>query len=87
MRTTFLPLFSAVLFAATQVATASDTSRMIVIPNSAGVQWSPGPASLPKVVQISLRAGDPAKTGPFTLRLKIPADTIWHPTRMPSWRA
>lgn len=79
MRAPFLPLFSVLLLAATQLAMADDTTKMIVLPNSAAVQWSQGPASLPKVVQISLLAGDPAKTGPFTLRLKIPANTILAP--------
>ena len=47
------------------------------------LKWSEGPKSLPPGAQVTLMEGDPAKEGPFTLRLKLPADyTImphWHP--------
>ena len=79
MRICLALLSSVVLFARSPVALTDDTARMIVIPDSAAVKWSQGPTSLPKVVQISLLAGDQAKTGPFTLRLKIPGNTVLAP--------
>lgn len=47
------------------------------------LKWTEGPKSLPEGAQVTVIEGDPAKKGPFTLRLKLPADyTImphWHP--------
>ena len=47
------------------------------------VQWGPGPASLSSGAQLAVLEGDPAKPGPFTIRLKFPAHfTVsphWHP--------
>ena len=37
------------------------------------VKWGAGPASLPPGAQASVLYGDPAKEGPFSLRLKLPA--------------
>jgi anti-sigma factor ChrR (cupin superfamily) len=34
--------------------------------------WGPAPASLPPGAQAAALEGDPAKAGPFTLRLKLP---------------
>lgn len=36
--------------------------------------WMPGPPVLPKGAQIAVLSGDPAKAGPFTIRLKFPPD-------------
>ena len=36
------------------------------------VTWGPAPASLPPGAQAALLEGDPAKPGPFTLRIRMP---------------
>jgi len=36
------------------------------------IQWNPAPPVLPAGAQIAVLEGDPAKEGPFTLRLKLP---------------
>jgi quercetin dioxygenase-like cupin family protein len=36
------------------------------------VQWRQGPPSLPKGAMIAVLEGDPAKEGPFVLRVKMP---------------
>ena len=54
-------------------AAAQDTkagSHRIVTPSQ--VKWAKGPASLPPGAQSSVLYGDPAKEGPFALRLKFP---------------
>lgn len=38
----------------------------------AEVTWGPAPASIPPGAQGAVLQGDPAKAGPFTLRLKLP---------------
>ena len=47
------------------------------------LKWMDGPASLPTGAKVALMEGDPAKEGPFTIRLKLPDGyTIqphWHP--------
>ena len=41
--------------------------------NSADVKWGDVPPALPKGAQIAVLHGDPFKSGPFTVRLKMPA--------------
>lgn len=52
---------------------------MIVLPDGAATKYVPGPPNLPKGTQVSAVAGDPAKPGPFVLRVKFPADTVIAP--------
>jgi mannose-6-phosphate isomerase-like protein (cupin superfamily) len=57
------------------------TSHVMLTPEE--VAWKEGPASLPPGAQAAVLDGDPSKPGPFTLRLKTPADyripPHWHP--------
>lgn len=79
------------LIIATAVAqsTASKSSsakprHVLLTPDA--MQWMPAPAAtgMPSAVQVSILSGDPFRTGPFVIRLKIPADgnvaAHWHPT-------
>jgi hypothetical protein len=47
------------------------------------LKWVDGPASLPKGVKAAVLEGDPTKAGPFTMRIKLPANykisPHWHP--------
>ena len=56
-----------------------DAPGMVALADGAGVVYGPGPANLPKGTQISLLSGDPAKPGPFVLRVRFPADTVIAP--------
>ncbi|WP_232630345.1 cupin domain-containing protein [Methylobacterium sp. Leaf118] len=51
----------------------------VTLADSSAVRWQPGPANLPKGTQISPLAGDPAKPGPFVLRIRFPANTVIAP--------
>jgi len=57
-----------------------------------GVKWGPAPPSFPKGAMAAVLAGDPAKDGPYVVRLKMPANyqipAHRHPTRetSPSYR-
>jgi quercetin dioxygenase-like cupin family protein len=48
------------------------------------IKWGPAPPAFLAGAKIAVLAGDPAKTGPVTLRLKMPAGYViaphWHPT-------
>ncbi len=48
------------------------------------IKWGPAPPVLAAGAQMAVLAGDPAKSGPVTLRLKMPAGYAiaphWHPT-------
>jgi quercetin dioxygenase-like cupin family protein len=50
----------------------------------ADLKWGEAPPALPKGASFAVVSGDPAKPGPFTVRVKFPAGyTIaphWHPT-------
>jgi len=53
------------------VATAQDHK---IRPTAAdAVQWGPAPPVIPKGAQMAVLAGDPSKSGPFTIRLKMPS--------------
>ena len=45
-----------------------------VITTLADTQWAPAPPMLPPGAQIAVLAGDPSKPGPYTVRLKFPAN-------------
>jgi quercetin dioxygenase-like cupin family protein len=55
--------------------------HIMVVP--ANFAWTDGPASLPKGTKAAVIEGDPSKPGPFTMRLKLPANykipPHWHP--------
>jgi quercetin dioxygenase-like cupin family protein len=53
-------------------AVAQDAHQMVT--GSDAVKWTPAPPTMPKGAQIAVLAGDPAKNGPFTLRIKTPAN-------------
>jgi hypothetical protein len=76
MKKLFLMLFLNAL-----ILGANAADHIIKVPDE--LKWTEGPKSLPSGAQVSVMEGDPAKKGPFTLRLKLPADyTImphWHP--------
>ncbi len=50
-----------------------------VMPDGNDMNWQPAPAILPKGMMITMLSGDPAKPGPFTLRLTMPANTVIEP--------
>lgn len=54
---------------------------MVLVPDDAAVKWQPAPANLPKGSQLAVLAGDPAKPGPFALRVKFPPNTLVAPHR------
>lgn len=71
----------ALVTASFTAAAQSNNQHKIITPNE--MQWVQGPESLPKGMEMAVLEGNPAKAGPFTLRLKVPADykipPHWHP--------
>ena len=67
---------------AQSAATTEGQKHMMM--KASETKWGPGPAFLPKGIQAAVLYGDPAKAGPFALRLKAPAGgkipRHWHPT-------
>lgn len=68
-----------------QIGAPSDVDQrephVLVKPDE--TRWSPGPPSLPAGAQMAVLEGDPARSGPFTIRFKAPAGyriaPHWHP--------
>src|SRR5437867_436349 len=60
-----------VAYAVEQPAAAKKDHIMVMAKD---VQWKDGPPSLPPGAKVSVIEGDPAKEGPFTMRLKFPAN-------------
>jgi quercetin dioxygenase-like cupin family protein len=68
---------------ASKKASASPMAKHVVIPPS-DIKWEDAPPSLPPGAKVAVLYGDPAKSGPFTLRAKAPdgykVPAHWHPT-------
>jgi hypothetical protein len=60
-------------------AALADEAMMM---NPADIKWGAAPPVLPKGAQLAVLNGDPGKPGPFTIRLKTPANykiaPHWH---------
>ena len=41
--------------------------------NTKDIKWGPAPAAIPKGAQIAVLQGNPFQSGPFVMRLKVPA--------------
>jgi quercetin dioxygenase-like cupin family protein len=59
-------------------AEAAD-SGLVMLSGDQDVHWSPAPDSLPKGMTISILSGNPDQPGPFTLRLRMPPQTVIAP--------
>ncbi len=68
-RLAFSPLLALVVMTISGPAAATD-----LYPTPSSVKWMPGPPSLPRGVRMAVLSGDPAKPGPFVIRLKLPAN-------------
>ena len=60
----------------------SDRGHVMVRPDD--IKWGPAPAALPAGAKIAVLSGDPAKAGPYVLRVQLPdgykIPPHWHPT-------
>jgi len=66
-------LILAATFIAVLPAVASAQDHKVKSMAAVAIQWGPAPPVLPKGAQIAVLAGDPGKSGPFAIRLKMPA--------------
>lgn len=60
-------------------AVAADAAGDATFVNAGTIQWGDAPPSLPKGAKIAVLHGDPGKPGPFTLRLRAPANYMIPP--------
>src|SRR4051812_24385991 len=65
-------LTAALLLAATGGVVAQDQKTGHAV-RADQLQWEPTRPIVPKGAQMAVLSGDPIKTGPFTMRLKLPA--------------
>src|SRR4051812_35292649 len=65
-------LTAALLLAATGGVVAQDQKTGHAV-RADQLQWEPTRPIVPKGAQMAVLSGDPTKTGPFTMRLKLPA--------------
>ena len=59
----------------TMASTSTDT---------AGLAWGPAPPALPSGAKVAVVSGDPAKAGPFTIRIDMPPDYAIRPHHHPT---
>jgi quercetin dioxygenase-like cupin family protein len=67
-------LAAALVLAALFTPAALAQSPAHVMENVGAAKWGPAPPMLPAGAQIAVLAGDPTKAGPYTVRLKFPAN-------------
>lgn len=86
MRTTSMVVLLAAAAAgpvAAQSAGAPAEAHAIVV-LAGGVDWQPAPGSLPAGARVAVLEGDPAKPGPFTMRVWMPSGYRIPPHMHPS---
>jgi hypothetical protein len=71
----------AISAASALLADSPPADHIAVTPDS--IKWAAGPASLPPGAQGAVLEGDPAKPGPFTMRLRVPPNYAIAPHRHP----
>ena len=52
--------------------------------STAGLNWGPAPPALPTGARVAVVSGDPAKAGPFTIRIDMPPDYAVRPHSHPT---
>jgi quercetin dioxygenase-like cupin family protein len=67
----FITLMAAIGIAASALAQTSEKPEASIY-ESAQIKWQQGPAALPAGAKLAVLEGDPAKNGPFTMRLMMP---------------
>ncbi len=60
-------------------AAMAASDGMVLLKDDAAASWGPPPAALPKGLEFSVLSGNPDKPGPFTLRIKMPANFVIAP--------
>ena len=60
-------------------AIADDSMGVITVSDNSKLDWQPAPPTLPHNMSLVVLAGDPAKPGPFVLRVLMPPNTVIAP--------
>lgn len=80
----FLVLCTSIISAQNHSAGTHNKGGEHLMMNTSDIKFMDGPATLPLGSQFVVLQGDPAKEGPFTLRVSFPANykvpPHWHPT-------
>jgi hypothetical protein len=74
LTTTLVGTLAAALFASLVTSAVFAQAPAHVMENLSAAKWGPAPPMLPAGAQIAVLAGDPTKAGPYTVRLKFPAN-------------
>jgi len=74
MRTTALAIAAAALLWGGSNSAVQAQSHIHVIQTAKEAKWGPAPPLLPAGAQIAVLAGNPTTQGPYTIRLKFPAN-------------
>ena len=79
----FAPVALALLFSSAMPVLAQD-KKPDLFANPGDLKWAPAPPIVPPGAQITVLSGDPNQSGPYVLRLKMPANYVvpahHHPT-------
>jgi hypothetical protein len=63
------------------IASAQEMAKPIA---ESEIKWAPAPPFVPPGMQVAVMSGDPGKEGPYSIRLKAPADYVFPPHSIPT---
>ncbi len=69
-------IIASMLVATTSGARAENAAKPVLLSGPAAIAWQKGPSDLPAGSRIAVLSGDPAKPGPFVLRVEFPPNTL-----------
>lgn len=70
---------------ASKQAKAHTKAAQAIVAMTGSMTWVAGPANLPAGAKLAVLEGSPAKPGPFTIRLSLPANYRIPPHFHPGW--
>lgn len=74
MKTTMSLIAAGAVLMAGSLAVLAQTPHAHVIQSVQEAQWGPAPPFIPAGAQLAVLSGDPTKAGPYSVRLKFPAN-------------
>lgn len=84
MKQLFAVAVAAVGLALAGTSSGAGAAEHHMVKGNTDVKWGDGPAAFPAGLKFAVIDGDPASTGPLTVRLRMPAGykiaPHWHPT-------
>ena len=71
----------ALFLAGSAIASAQEIAKPIA---ESEIKWGPAPPFVPPGMEVAVMSGDPSKEGPFSIRMRAPANYVFPPHSTPA---